>query len=89
RISTQDFSHPSCGCVFKNPKDYSAGALIDSCGLKGLRQNDAQISTKHANFIINLGKASYDNVDYLISRAAEEVHKKFGVILEEEIKRWS
>ena len=88
RISTQDFSYPSCGCVFKNPKNFSAGFLIDSCGFKGLRQNDAQISSKHANFIINLGKASYDDVDYLINRAIEEVHKKFGIILEEEIKRW-
>jgi UDP-N-acetylmuramate dehydrogenase len=88
RIGAQDFSYPSCGCVFKNPKDSSAGFLIDSCSLKGLRQNDAQISLKHANFIVNLGKASYSDVDYLINRAREEVHKKFGITLEEEIKRW-
>jgi UDP-N-acetylmuramate dehydrogenase len=89
RISAQDFSYPSCGCVFKNPKNFSAGFLIDSCGLKGFRQNDAQISSKHANFIINLGKASYGDVDYLINRAREEVHKKFGILLEEEVKRWA
>jgi UDP-N-acetylmuramate dehydrogenase len=89
RISTQDFSYPNCGCVFKNPKGSSAGFLIDSCGLKGLRQNNAQISLKHANFIINLGNASYEDVDYLINKAREDVHKKFGIILEEEIKRWS
>ncbi|MFA5271850.1 MAG: UDP-N-acetylmuramate dehydrogenase [Candidatus Omnitrophota bacterium] len=89
RINAQDFSYPSCGCVFKNPKEYSAGFLIDSCNLKSLRQNGAQISSKHANFIINLGKASYEDVDYLINRAREEVHKKFGIILEEEIKRWA
>ncbi len=89
RLNTQDFSYPSCGCIFKNPEKFSAGFLIDSCNLKGLRQNDAQISLRHANFIINLGKASYSDVDCLIDRAKEEVHKKFGIILEEEVKRWS
>ncbi|MCM8819533.1 MAG: UDP-N-acetylmuramate dehydrogenase [Candidatus Omnitrophica bacterium] len=88
RYLTQDLSFPSCGCIFKNPPSYSAGFLIEACGLKGFRKNDAQISLKHANFIINLGKAKYRDVDYLIKIAKEEVYKKFGIILEEEIKRW-
>ncbi|MEM7816576.1 MAG: UDP-N-acetylmuramate dehydrogenase [Candidatus Aenigmatarchaeota archaeon] len=88
RIKTQDFGFPSCGCIFKNPKDYKAGFLIEACNLKGLKRNDALVSLKHANFIVNLGKASYQDVDYLIQRIKEEVFKKFGVVLEEEIIRW-
>ncbi|MCM8786734.1 MAG: UDP-N-acetylmuramate dehydrogenase [Candidatus Omnitrophica bacterium] len=88
RYLTQDFSFPSCGCIFKNPPNYNAGFLIESCGLKGFRKNDAQISLKHANFIVNLGKAKYKDVDYLIKIAKEKVYKKFGIILEEEIIRW-
>lgn len=89
RILTQDFEFPNCGCIFKNPETESAGFLIDACGLKGFRKNDAQVSNKHANFIINLNNASYNDVDYLIKHIKENVHKKFGIILEEEIKRWS
>ncbi|UCC94571.1 MAG: UDP-N-acetylmuramate dehydrogenase, partial [Candidatus Omnitrophota bacterium] len=63
RLHTQDFDHPSCGCIFKNPADNAAGLLIERCGLKGLKRADAQISVKHANFIINLGRATYNDVD--------------------------
>jgi UDP-N-acetylmuramate dehydrogenase len=89
RMSRQDFEFPSCGCIFKNPLEKPAGFLIESCGLKGFKKNDAQISPKHANFIINLNKAGYNDVDYLISHIKENVHRKFGVVLEEEIKRWA
>lgn len=89
RISKQDFDFPNCGCIFKNPDSKPAGFLIDACGLKGFKKNDAQVSHKHANFIINLNKASYNDVDYLINHIKETVHKKFGIILEEEIKRWA
>jgi UDP-N-acetylmuramate dehydrogenase len=89
RMSKQDFEFPSCGCIFKNPVEKPAGFLIEACGLKGFKKNDAQISPKHANFIINLNKARYNDVDYLTSCIKESVHKKFGIVLEEEIKRWS
>lgn len=88
KVDTQDLKHPSCGCVFKNPQDKAAGFLIEASGLKGLRHNDAQISLKHANFIINLGQASYKDVDYLIAKIKDKVYHKFNLELEEEIERW-
>ena len=89
RYTFQEFSFPSCGCVFKNPKEKPAGLLIDLCGLKGKEKNGAQISLKHANFIINKNNAKYNDVDYLIGIIKENVYKKFTIKLEEEIKRWS
>ncbi|MCQ9205217.1 MAG: UDP-N-acetylmuramate dehydrogenase [Omnitrophica bacterium] len=89
RLDSQDFDFPSCGSIFKNPKEFAAGFLIDSCGLKGLRKANAQVSNKHANFIINLGTAKYKDVDYLIQKIKDKVHKRYGIILQEEIKRWS
>ena len=76
---------PSIGCIFLNPKPYPAGELIDRCGLKGKRIGDAQISPKHANFIVNLGQARACDVISLIKLAKEKVNKKFGVLLEPEI----
>ena len=89
KISSQDFSFPSCGCVFKNPGDgFSAGALIDSCGFKGFVKGAAAVSEKHANFILNFGGANYQDVDYLINKIKETVYKSKGLLLEEEIIRW-
>jgi len=88
RFENQDFSFPSCGCIFKNPQETSAGKLIDDCGFKGVCKGGAKVSTKHANFIINIGKAKYDDVDYLIQTIKEKVFSKYGLLLEEEIKRW-
>lgn len=88
RMRTQDFEFPNCGCIFRNPENTAAGFLIDACGLKGMSHNGARISLKHANFIVNLDNATYDDVDYLIRHIKEKVQDKFGIILEEEIKRW-
>ena len=88
RFSRQDFRFPSCGCIFKNPESESAGFLIDSCGLKGAREADAQVSGRHANFIINLSSAKYKDVDYLIRKIKDQIYKKYSIILEEEIHRW-
>ena len=74
----------SAGSVFKNPPGKSAGFLIEKCGLKGKRTGDAKISEKHANFILNLGKAKAEEVRELIKLAKQEVKKKFRIILEEE-----
>lgn len=89
RLKSQDFSYPSCGCIFKNPEKKSAGFLIDSCGLKGMSKGGARVSSKHANFIVNTGSAKYSDVDYLIDKIKDVVYKKHSIILEEEIIRWA
>jgi UDP-N-acetylmuramate dehydrogenase len=88
RKINQDYSYPSAGCVFRNPAGNSAGRLIDLCGLKGRRIGDAVISSKHANFIINLGRATAGDVVKLMSLVRKEVRNKFGINLEPEIKIW-
>ena len=89
RYDSQDYTYPSCGSVFKNPKEVSAGYLIESTGLKGIKHNDAQISHKHANFIINLGSARYSDIDFLIQKIKKTVLAEKGVDLEEEVIRWT
>lgn len=77
---------PSAGSVFKNPPGAAAGALIDEAGLKGARVGGAQISERHANFIINAGGATAADVRRLIDLARETVLRAFGVELELEIE---
>lgn len=77
---------PSAGSVFKRTPQYPAGFLIELAGLKGMRIGDAQISPKHANFIINLGRAKAAEVKALIDLAQEQVWKQFGQKLELEIE---
>ncbi|MDD4294400.1 MAG: UDP-N-acetylmuramate dehydrogenase [Candidatus Omnitrophica bacterium] len=89
RIQKQEMLLPSCGCIFKNPGDSFAGRLIDEAGLKGLKKNDAQVSNRHGNFIVNLGKAGYNDVDYLIKFVRDKVYSRSGVLLQEEIVRWA
>ena len=92
RKEHQPLEFPSAGSVFKNPPPKqkfgggSAGWLIEQCGLKGKKINDAQISKKHANFIINLGKARSVDVKKLINLAKKRVKQKFNIILKEEIQ---
>ena len=87
RRKSQPLRFRSAGSVFKNPPSGPpAGYLIDQSGLKGYKKGDAQISEKHANFFINHGKATSDDIIYLIKKAKNEVNKKFGIILELEIK---
>ncbi len=73
---------PSAGSVFKRTAQYPAGFLIEQAGLKGKRIGDAQISPKHANFIVNLGQAKASDVKALIDMAREAVLKQFGIELE-------
>ena len=85
-------TEPSAGSVFKRTKQYPAGFLIEQAGLKGTRIGGAQISPKHANFIVNLGQARAADVKALIDLAREQVRKRFGVELELEIElvgEWS
>lgn len=77
---------PSAGCVFVNPKPEAAGRLIDLCRLKGVKRGEAQISPRHANFIVNLGRAKAADVLKLMNLARKAVKKKFGVVLGEEIQ---
>jgi len=88
RKLTQDLSKPSAGCVFKNPPGDSAGRLIDLCGLKGKRIKGACVSRKHANFILNLGKASAKDVCKLMGFVKKKVSSKFDIDLTPEIKIW-
>lgn len=76
----------SMGCTFVNPEGISAGALIDSCGLKGKRVGCARVSEEHANFIINEGTSSED-IARLIDEVKEEVYLRSGIRLREEIRR--
>lgn len=92
RKETQPLHLPSCGSVFKNPTGDYAGRLIEHVGLKGHQIGQAQISEKHANFIVNLGGATAADVAALIRLARETVFERTGVALEPEVRRegiWS
>ena len=86
RRATQPIEQRSLGSTFKNPPGDSAGRLIDACGLKGLRIGGAQVSPKHANFIVNLGGASADDVLALMAEMRDRVQERFGIELEPEIR---
>ncbi len=86
RRRTQPLTEPSCGSVFKNPPGERAGRLIEAAGLKGSRAGGAEISTLHANFIVNRGEASSADVLKLIERARSAVAERFGIELETEVR---
>ncbi len=86
RFERHPYDYPSLGSTFKNPKGKFAGQLIEECGLKGLQIGGAQISEKHANFIINKGSATFNNVTELINIVQKTVKKQKGIELELEIK---
>jgi len=86
RKATQPIEMPNAGCVFKNPGGEPAGRLIEAVGLKGAQMGDAQVSTKHANFIVNRGRATAGDVLDLIRLVGKTVEEKSGVTLELEVK---
>lgn len=86
RKNKQPLDLPSAGSAFKRPEGYFAGALIDQCGLRGLTVGGAQVSTKHAGFIVNIGEATCKDVQTLIEKIQKTVQKETGVKLEPEIK---
>jgi UDP-N-acetylmuramate dehydrogenase len=86
RKNTQPLTLPNAGCVFKNPEHNTAGRLIEAAGLKGARVGDAQVSEKHANFVVNLGQASADDVIALIKKVGRTVEQQTGITLELELK---
>ena len=85
RSATQPIGTYSCGSVFRNPPDDHAARLIESCGLKGFRIGGAQVSEKHANFILNENKATAKDIEELIYHVQAMVNKKTGVALQTEV----
>lgn len=86
RSRTQPLATSNCGSVFKNPAEAPAARLIEACGLKGVSVGGARISERHANFIINEKNATAHDVLTLMLRARHEVHEKFHLLLEPEVK---
>jgi UDP-N-acetylmuramate dehydrogenase len=86
RNTTQPLTLPNSGSMFKNPQGMFAAKLIEQAGLKGKRVGNAQVSEKHANFIVNLGEAKASDVVTLVDLARRTVHQNTGVLLELEVK---
>ena len=86
RERTQPLDSPSAGSIFKNPKEGPAGKWIEEAGLKGFRMGQAMISDRHANFIINLGKATAGEVIDLMELVERKIYEKKGISLEREVK---
>ena len=86
RQNCQPLDMPSAGSVFKRPKSGYSGAFIEQAGLKGYAIGGAQVSEKHAGFIINRGNATFSDVMTVICHVQEEVFRQFGIELEPEIK---
>ena len=81
RLETQPLEYPSAGSVFRNPENDYAGRLIEAIGYKGKSVNGAKVSEKHANFIINTGKATGKDIKKLIFEIKEKVKKEYGIDL--------
>lgn len=86
--NSQPLKTKNAGCVFKNPRGLSAGALIDQAGLKGMKVGGAEVSDKHANFIIAHAGATADDVLKLVKIIREKVFEKDGIHLESEVQMW-
>ena len=86
RRKSQTLNFPSCGSMFKNPPNASAGALIEGLGLKGTIIGGAQISEQHANFIVNVNNATAEDVLALIRLAQTKVYEAHGIRLQTEVK---
>jgi UDP-N-acetylmuramate dehydrogenase len=86
RKKKQPLEYPSAGSIFKNPKEGPAGKWIEEAGLKGFRIGQAMVSDRHANFIINLGKAKAEEVIRLIEWVEKKIYDEKGISLEREVK---
>ena len=86
RRQSQPLEYPSAGSTFKRPEGYFAGTLIEQTGLKGLTVGGAQVSTKHAGFVINVGGATSADVEELIRQVQQAVYAAHGVHLEPEVR---
>ena len=90
RKNTQPLDYPSAGSVFRNPLNDHAGRLIEECGLKGTQIGGAKVSEKHANFIVNTGSSTSQDIKNLIKLVKDTVKEKYNIdlILEQEIVDW-
>ena len=86
RVASQPLNQPNAGSVFRNPPEDHAARLIESCGLKGLTLGGAQVSHKHANFIVNIGGATARDIESLVNHVQGEVLKGTGVALVTEVR---
>jgi len=86
RIASQPLHLPNAGSVFRNPEGDHAARLIESCGLKGKRIGGAEVSEKHANFIVNVGDATATDIENLINEVRATVQRQTGVALHPEVK---
>jgi len=85
RLATQPLNFPNAGSTFRNPEGDYAARLIEACGLKGYKIGGAQVSQKHANFIVNLGDARAEDIEQLIVLMRQKVKEKFGISLHQEV----
>jgi UDP-N-acetylmuramate dehydrogenase len=86
RKESQPIQIPTAGSTFKNPPTDSAGRLLEKVGMKGYRVGQVAFSEKHANFLINLGGAVFEDVVKIINHAKRRVFEEFGIELEEEVR---
>ncbi len=86
RNASQPMGNQSCGSVFRNPENDYAARLIERCSLKGIRTGGAQVSEKHANFIVNLGHATAKDIEELIWKVRATVENEFGIMLVPEVR---
>lgn len=86
RKQTQPYDKPSCGSVFRNPQPEAAGRLIEQLGLKGYQIGGAQVSHRHANFILNVGNAQAQDIHHLINYVQEKVLGSFSILLHPEVR---
>lgn len=88
RKNSQPQGKGNAGSIFKNPQNDSAGRLIELSGFKGEKIGDAEVSPKHANFIVNNGQATAENVLQLIKKIRDRVYEQHGILLEQEVQVW-
>jgi UDP-N-acetylmuramate dehydrogenase len=86
RRTTQPYHLPSCGSVFRNPTPKAAGWLIEQAGLKGYQIGGAQVAQRHANFILNCGSATANDIFHLIRYVQEQVEQRWSLLLEPEVR---
>jgi UDP-N-acetylmuramate dehydrogenase len=86
RVASQPLNEPNAGSVFRNPPGDHAARLIEMCGLKGTRIGAAEVSLRHANFIVNKGDAAAKDIEELITLVQETVKDRTGVELEREVQ---
>jgi len=86
KMKTQPIAARSAGCVFKNPEGRSAGKLLDEAGCKGMKAGNIEVSSVHANFFVNLGNGTASDYLRLMHKVSLIVEKKFGVVMQPEIR---